>query len=320
MNKCVDPIDEGRACPPLDLRTPSAVLKAGLDLVYTEKKTHKVKGDPLTSHTNIQRFKDHCGANPAVVSQIWEDLQTTTVPEARIKVLDFSYFLEALNFLCRCHRESEREAQFDKSPKTLRKWSRCCLMKAQALKAKKIAFPTAEEFGDDVLIMSVDGTHSLFHEIAHPEFSQNRTCFSHKKKHAGLCYELGIYESKLIWMNGSFPAGPNDKANFTREGGLRDKLAAMGKKAVGDKGCTGCPNECSTFNAFDHAAVKAFKSRAQMRHEQFNGMLKEHSSLADQFRHEQEWFDVAFEAACVICQHRMEHGEPLFDLMAGIRI
>ena len=119
-------------------------------------------------------------------------------------------------------------------------------------------------------------------------------------------------------MNGSFPAGPNDKSNFVREGGLRDKLASIGKKAVGDKGYTGYPNQCSTFNAFDDDAVKEFKSRAQMRHEQFNGMLKEFSTLADQFRHEQEKFEVCFEAACVICQYRMEHGEPLFDILAGI--
>ena len=106
------------------------------------------------------------------------------------------------------------------------------------LQSAKIVFPTAEEVGDVVIFMSVDGTHSLFHEISHHEFSQNRTYFSHKKKHAGLCYELGIhlYESRLVWMNGSFPAGPNDKSNFTREGGLRDKLADMGLMCVGDKG------------------------------------------------------------------------------------
>ena len=78
--------------------------------------------------------------------------------------------------------------------------------------------------------------------------------------------------------------------------------------------------QCSTFNAFDHPAVKEFKSRAQMRHEQFNGMLKEFSTLVDAFRHEQEKFKVCFEAAAVICQYRMEHGEPLYDILAGISI
>jgi len=322
MDEHAAAIDDNRAIPALDVKTPTEMLKAGLELLCSDGRINRVQGDPHTSKTNIQRFKDHCGANHIVVAKIWEDLQTTAIPEARIRVLKIDAFLESLNFNYRCHRETERESRFDKSRKTLRKWARCYLLKVQALKEQKIVFPPVEDFGDDVLIMSVDGTHSLFHEIAHHECSQNRTYFSHKKKHAGLCYELGIhlYESKLIWMNGSFPAGPNDKANFIREFGLRDKLRAIGKKAVGDKGYAGFPDECSTFNAFDDAAAKAFKSRAQMRHEQFNGMLKEFSSLDDQFRHEQEWFEVCFEAACVICQCRMENGEPLFDLLAGIQM
>ena len=288
--------------------------------MFSDKRILRVKGDPYTSQTNVQRFKDHYGANPVVVAHIWGDLQTTSIPKARITVLNFDMFLMALNFLYRYHRESEREAQFDKSPKTLRKWAWYYLVKIQLLQRQKIVFPEAESFGDTILIMSVDGVHSLFHEIAHHELSQNREYYSHKYNHAGLCYELGIhlYEPKLIWINGSFAAGPNDKANFTREHGLKDKLASIGKKAVGDKGYTGYSDQCSTFNAFDHPAVMEFKSRAQMRHEQFNGMLKEYSSLKDMFRHEQDKFEVCFEAACVICQYRMEHGEPLFDLLAGM--
>ena len=320
MDEYIDRIDDNRPLPPLDLKTPTEVLELGLKLVFTEGRINRVQGDPYTSNTNWQRFKDHYGASHIVVAKIWEDLQTTNIPEARIKVLKFNYFLEALNFNYRYKRECEREAQFDTSPKTLRKYCWYYLLKIGALKSEKIVFPPVEDFGDDILIMSVDGTHSIFYEIAHDEFSQNRPYFSHKKHHAGLCYELGIhlYESKLIWMNGSFPAGPNDKANFMREHGLRDKLATIGKKAVGDKGYTGFPDQCSTFNAFDDPAVQEFKSRAQMRHEQFNGMLKEFSTLADQFRHEQDKFEVCFEAAAVICQYRLENGEPLYDILAGI--
>ena len=189
------------------------------------------------------------------------------------------------------------------------------------MKAEKIAFPSAEDFDhDDVWIMTVDGTHCIWIEPDHPEFSQDEKAFSFKKKHAGLCYELGIhlYQPQLIWMNGSFYAGANDKSNFIRENGLRDKLAAMGKKALGDKGYTGYPNECSTFNAFDDDAVKSLKSRAQMRHEKFNGMLKEFSSLQNQHRHSQAGFEVCFEAAAVVCQYRMEMGEPLFDVLSGV--
>ena len=322
MDDLIDPIDEGRDYPPFDFKTTREVLREGLELVYSEKRILRVEGDPYSSKTNVQRFKDHYGANPVVVAHMWGDLQTNSIPKGRINVLKFNYFLIAMNFLYRYHRESEREAQFDKSPKTLRNWTWYYLVKIQLLQAIKIVFPSAEEIGEMKIFMSVDGTHSLFHEIAHHELSQNRPYFSHKKSHAGLCYELGIhlFESRIIWMRGSFPAGSNDKSIFADEGGLRDKLAALGKKAVGDKGYTGYSEQCSTYNAFDHPAVMKFKSRAQMRHEQVNGMLKEFSCLGDMFRHEQDKFEVCFEASCVICQYRMEHGEPLYDLMAGINM
>lgn len=193
-------------------------------------------------------------------------------------------------------------------------------MKVQALKANKIGLPPLQEMVADDWIVTVDGTHSLWNEPSHPKFSQDTTAHAHKKKHAGLCCELGIgvFESKVHWMNGPFCAGANDKSNFIREGGLKDVLTAIGKKAVAEKGHTGYPDQVSTFNAFDSDAVKKFKSRAQMRHEQFNGMPKECSSLADQFRHRFDNFGVCFDAACVICQHRMENGKASFDVLAGI--
>lgn len=322
MERYIDKIDNGReAPPPLMLLSSREVLMHGVQLVYSQARIYRVRGDPSASKTNMQRFKDHFGANSVVVAKLWEELQTTNLPRARVMVLKFDAFLEALNFVYRYKRESEREAQFDKSPKTVRKWSWYYLVKIQALKASKIVFPSLEEMGTDIWIMTVDGTHSIWNEPSHAEFSQDRKAFSFKKHHAGLCYELGIslFESKLIWMNGSFYAGANDKKNFV-DRGLKDKLEAIGKKALGDKGYCGYSKECSTFNPFDSDALKQFKSRAQMRHEQFNGMLKEFSSLDNQFRHSQMKFDVCFEAVCVICQYRMEHGEPLFDLLAGIDV
>ena len=133
-----------------------------------------------------------------------------------------------MHFLCRCKRESEREALFDKSTKTLRKWCWHCLEKIQALKHQKIVFPSADQLGDDVWIMTVDGTHNLFKEPTHPTFSQDSSYFSHKKKHAGLDYELGIdlFHSKLIWMNGPFPAGQNDKKIFSVQHSLRWRRAS----------------------------------------------------------------------------------------------
>ncbi len=305
--------------------TAEEILLLGLKCAaYTEARMNRVKGDPCQSETNFQRFRDHYGAGHIVVSKLWQDLQLSHLlplpknhhAEDRLSIVTL---LESLHFLKRYKTEKEREALFDLSPKTLRKACWYHLERIQALKATKITFP--DDFGDDIWIMSVDGVHCLANEPKHPVFSQDPHHFSHKKNHAGFGYELGIslFESKLIWMNGPFAAGPNDKANFVKEG-LRQKLSSIGKKAVGDKGYTGYPDVCSTFNAFDSDAVKEFKSRAQMRHEKFNGMCKEFRALDERFRHGKQRFKVCFEAVCVVCQYRMENGEPLYDLLPGINM
>jgi hypothetical protein len=46
-------------------------------------------------------------------------------------------------------------------------------------------------------------------------------------------------------------------------------------------------------------------------------MLKECACLATMFRHKEK-FKEYFEAAVVVCQYRMENGEPLFDILAGL--
>ena len=116
------------------------------------------------------------------------------------------------------------------------------------------------------------------------------------------------------------PGTVNDNTIFAQEG-LKDKLTAIGKKGLADKIYNGHPNECSTFNAVDHPAVSKFKARAQMRHEQFNGMVKEFKCMDVPFRHKPDKkgkHKICMEAVVVICQYRLENGEPLFDLMAGI--
>jgi hypothetical protein len=58
-----------------------------------------------------------------------------------------------------------------------------------------------------------------------------------------------------------------------------------------------------------------------MRHEQFNGMVKEFKCMSEAFRHKPEKLTKhqhCFKAVAVICQYRLEHGESLFDLLAGL--
>ena len=304
--------------PDLVILTASEILKKGLRMLrYSERQIDGWKHDIA-----CQKFRNHYGGNPHVIAQIWEDLQTTDIAEAKLgsgtKFRSVENFLMALHFLKRYDTESERESRWQFSDRYLRDTGWYYVQKIQALKAYKIVWDAGE--GNDIWILTVDGTSSIINEPTHPEFSQDRKAFSKKKQHAGYTYELGIslVKPKLIWMNGPFKSGANDKTNFVNEG-LKDKLMAEGKKALGDKIYNGHPNEVSTFNAFDNDRVKALKARAQMRHEKFNGMVKEYESVNVQYRHRTiEKFASCFEAVCVICQYRMDHGEPLYSLLAGI--
>jgi hypothetical protein len=173
-----------------------------------------------------------------------------------------------------------------------------------------------DDWGEDIWIITVDGTHCWVKEPSHPEWSQDREYYSHKFNKAGVNYELGIAisTSRLVWMNGPFKAGKSDNKIF-RDFGLKDLLERIGKKAIGDKGYNGHRNVCSTFNAHDSRNVKKFKSRALKRHENFNNMTKRFSCLSGRFRHGVDKFATMFEAICVICQLQMEDDMPLYDVL-----
>ena len=114
MKDYIEEIDNSRALPAVTLYTSREMLMIGLELVYTRKRIHNVKGDAGSSKTNVQRFKNHYRGNPVVVAKIWEDLQVTTIQRARIRVLKVVSFFEALNFLYWYKCECEREAVFDR--------------------------------------------------------------------------------------------------------------------------------------------------------------------------------------------------------------
>ena len=115
-------------------------------------------------------------------------------------------------------------------------------------------------------------------------------------------------------MNGPFKAGKNDKTILV-EGGLKQHLSSLGLKAIGDKFYNGHVNEVSTFNAMDSDEVKAFKSRALMRQEVVNGLMKQFRVLDTRFHHlGAEKFATCFEAVAVLTQYRLEMECPLYDI------
>jgi hypothetical protein len=164
-----------------------------------------------------------------------------------------------------------------------------------------------------IFLLTVDGVHCRIQEPKHPALSKNPEYFSHKFKQAALNYELGIaiYDNKLVWMNGPFPAGRHD-INIFRTEGLKEKIP-VGKLVIGDNGYRGEAAIISTPNSHDPPEVRQFKSRARARHETFNSRIKNFGCLDQRFRHGVENHKIAFEAVCVICQYQIEIS-PLFSV------
>ena len=111
-------------------------LQKGLDLVgYNDDQQQKV-----AQAANLMCFKAHHGSNPIVYAQIWEDLQTTNIPEARIDSwkTDPDSFLMAIHFLVRYPTEEEQTGIFKICDKTACSWSWFYTRKIQALKVEEV--------------------------------------------------------------------------------------------------------------------------------------------------------------------------------------
>ena len=292
--------------------TADEMLYSGLKVAgYSTKKVN------ASSYANNNyRFRCFFGVLPLVAANVFYDLQTTMCAEAKVPTnsVNAKHFLMALHHLKCYPTEIEREPMFDISPSYGRDWCWYYIEKIQALKETKIVWDDGDE---DLWILSVDGIHCWIQEPGHPTWSQDRTYFSHKYAKAGLGYELALSlkRNQLIWMRGPYKAGRNDKTNFVEPNGLRDKLVSIGKKGLGDQGYVGHEHCLSTPNPHDSAEVKRFKSRAMMRHETFNGMIKQFKCLNGRFRHSIDRFKSCFEAVAVLCQYQIESDRPLFDIL-----
>lgn len=165
-------------------------------------------------------------------------------------------------------------------------------------------------------IISVDGVHCPIQE---PRNEPSAKWYSKKLNGAGLSYELGIdiWESRLVWINGPFPAGQNDISIFRKPGGLMSRIPDGGR-VVADEGYRGEGEIISTRNPCDTEAVREFKNRVRARHETFNSRLKAFKILSQPFRGQgnarMEKHQAAFEACCVIIQYNMANGHELFKV------
>jgi hypothetical protein len=260
--------------------------------------------------TNIKRFRAAYGVGPGACSAVYRDLQTTSVPDARINRPSSFFFLVALNWLSTYKKEAEMAGFFHCDDKTLRKHIKEYVNAIAALKEEMIVWDDGD---DEIFLLSVDGVHFRVNE---PRTEPSSKWCSHKHKSAGLAYELGIsiYKNRLVWIKGPFKAAVHDRTIFLREG-LADKIPA-GKKAVADRGYRGekGKEKLSIRNPRDSDALKQFKKRVRARHENFNARIKVFKILAERFRHGVKRHKAILEAVCVLVQYDMENGHPLFDV------
>jgi len=182
--------------------TADQVLKVGLKLLGVST----ARQNRQKHKTNVQDFRDHYGTEPDICAKIWDDLQTTNIPDAKIQATlypgrDLKNFLRACHFLRRYKTEAERKVDSGNTKKTVRKWTWFFLHKIGALRAEKIVWPTtwASNF-----IISVDGVHCNYHEEKHATLSKDPSLYSHKRNGPGLVYELAmsLFEPKLVWVKG----------------------------------------------------------------------------------------------------------------------
>jgi len=296
-----------------DIVTIDEMLLFGLRMIgFNEKQIERANDD-----TNCQRFKDSFGASCIVATNMWEDLLLSTIEEIHVpkNKQKLKCYLMTMHFVKRHPVESDRESRFNFGKTTVRNWTWHFAKKIQALKQIKIVWDEGQE--DDIWTCSVDGTHCWINEPKHPALSQNSKHWSHKHDKAALDYEIAIclWKSQVVWINGPFPSGEfNDLKVFVLQDGLKDKLQAANKRGIADNGCVGC-EELSMPNPRDPEMVRKFKSRARKRHENFNSMKKRFACLKGQFRHSEARFKTCFEAVCVICQNKLDHGCPLFDIL-----
>jgi hypothetical protein len=91
--------------------------------------------------TNIRRFTGRYGPTPLTCENIWDDLQTSPNEACRINnsiVQRPPLLLLALRFLWAYPTEENLAAEFQMSPKTVRKWAALMVMKIHLLLPQKV--------------------------------------------------------------------------------------------------------------------------------------------------------------------------------------
>ena len=142
---------------------------------------------------------------------------------------------------------------------------------------------------------------------------------------------MSLKESKLIWINGPYPASVHDITIF-RGGKKKDQkqedwdtnslffAVPDGVMGVADDGYRGEPKKIVTTKSEHSSEMKNFLGRAKNRQESLHSRLKSFNILKNSFRHgsgtddRMQFHKDCVYAVCVIVQYDMENGHPLFEV------
>ena len=135
--------------------------------------------------------------------------------------------------------------------------------------------------------------------------------YSHKFKHAGVRYEVGIciQTGWIVWVNGPFPAGDWPDLNIFRAG-LKN-LLDRGELVEADnvyRGDAKVRTNEDCVNLFQYE----MKFNVRARHETANSRIKCFKVLSDQFRHQLHLHGYCFNACAIIVQLNISTLEPLY--------
>ncbi|CAJ1939791.1 unnamed protein product [Cylindrotheca closterium] len=191
-------------------------------------------------------------------------------------------------------------------PKTFRKWVWIFIPAIAAQRVDVIKWIRRFEEWDHqtVCVITVDGVDCAIQE----PWPFDEAIFSKKLNGPGYKYEIGICIATgvIVWVNGPFKAGKNDKTIF-EEDGLMNALCDNECVEV-DMGYQGL-DELKNPKMYQTQKAGKQKSKARARHENVNGELKKFAVLDQVFRHDPlTKHKCCFEAVAVICQMRHDQG------------
>lgn len=265
---------------------------------------------------NVEDFAAHFGTDPLVISKFWELMQTTDIDEARIvnpSEKMFKMFMMTMYYFT-VYPTEKRLKGWGLNEKTARTWIKFFVEKISALEPTLIKWPSDEEWGDLNFITSHDGLNLGLNEPTHATLHKDKRYFDRKGGKAGHTYEIALHlwESRIVWFNGPFPANSGGDRGIFVNGGLNDKIPD-GKKSIADKIYKGLV-KVALHNSLDTEEVRLFKRRARARQESVNIHFKKFGICKNRFRHGIARHDAFMRGVAVIVALELTHVSPLFDI------